>query len=126
MEREFLEGLGLEPQAIEAVLEAHGKVVQTHSRQLAALQLEHQVSEAVHKAGGRNVKAISALLDLETIASSEDVGAALEEAICGLKKESGYLFHSAVPVYARFTGAQEAPAKPATLAGALRERMKRK
>ena len=126
MDREFLEGLGMEPQAVEAVLEEHGKVVQAHSQQLAAVQLQQQVSEAVLGAGGRSVKAISALLDLDTIAKSEDVGAALEQAVAALKKDSGYLFYGAVPQYARFTGAQEEPRKVTTLAGALRERMKRK
>ena len=126
MEREFLEGLGMDPQAVEAVLEAHQRTVQAHQAQLAAAQLQQQVSEAVLGAGGRNVKAISALLDLEGIAQSEDVPGALREAIGALKKESGYLFHGTVPQYARFTGSQEQPAKVSTLAGALKERMRKK
>lgn len=127
MDRAFLEGLGMDAQAVEAVLEAHGKVVQEHQTQLAALQLQQQVSEAVHKAGGRSVKAISALLDMEAICQSQDVGAALEEAMSALKQDSGYLFQSATPPqYARFTGSQQMPQKATTLAGALKERMKRK
>lgn len=127
MEREFLESLGMDPQAVEAVLEEHQKTVQAHQAQVAALQLEHQVSEAVHKAGGRSVKAISALLDMETISKSEDVATALAEALSALKKDSGYLFQSAMPPqYARFTGTQDMTARPTTLAGALRERMRRK
>ena len=127
MDKEFLEGLGLEPQTVEAVLAAHGKVVQEHQAQVAAMQLQQQVSEAVHKAGGRNVKAISALLDLETIRGSENVGEALEEAIGALKQDSGYLFLSAMPPrYAQHTGTQETTRKPATLAGALKERMRKK
>ena len=126
MDREFLEGLGLAAEAVEAVLEAHNQVVQTAQAQLSQAQLRQQVSEAVLSAGGRNVKAISALLDLETIGSSEDVGQALQEAVAAVKKENGYLFHGTVPQYARFTGSQEPPAKVSTLAGALKERMKRK
>lgn len=127
MDKEFLEGLGMDAQTVEAVLEEHGKVVRAHQAQLAAATLQRQVSEAVLSAGGRNVKAISALLDLETIGKSENVAATLEEAIADLKKDSGYLFRSAMPPqYAKFTGSQEAPQKVSTLAGALRERMKKK
>lgn len=128
MDREFLEGLGMDAQAVDAVLQAHEKVLQAHGEQVAALKLEHQVSEAVHLAGGRNVKAISALLDLDSIAGSEDPASALEAALSQLKKDSGYLFYTERPPrYAPFTGAQE-PAAPQknTLAGALRERMTRK
>lgn len=127
MDKEFLEGLGMDPQAVEAVLQEHEKTVQVHQAQLAALQLQHQVSEAVHKAGGRSVKAISALLDMDGIAQSQNVETALTEALEALKKDSGYLFQSPMPPqYARFTGAQELPQKANTLAGALKERMRRK
>ena len=126
MEREFLEGLGMEPQAVEAVLAEYEKTVQAHQAQLAQLQLQHQVSEAVHAAGGRSVKAISALLDMDAIRGSENAEEALHDAIEALKKESGYLFGGQPPRYAPFTGAQEQPAKATTLAGALRERMKKK
>lgn len=127
MDKEFLENLGLDSQTVEAVLQAHDQVVRSHAAQLAEVQLQQQVSEAVLGAGGRSVKAISALLDLDAISKSEDVGEALEEAISALKKDSGYLFRSEMPPrYARFTGSQEPPAKATTLAGALRERMKKK
>ena len=127
MDKEFLEGLGMDAQVVEAVLQAHTQVVQEHQAQLKQAQLQHQVSEAVHKAGGRSVKAICALLDMDAISQRDDVAAALEEALTELKKESSYLFQSATPPqYARFTGAQEMPQKATTLAGALKERMKRK
>ena len=127
MDKEFLEGLGMDEQTVEAVLQAHTQVVQEHQAQLKQVQLQHQVSEAVHKAGGRSVKAICALLDMDAISQSDDVGAALEGALTALKEESGYLFQSPVPPqYARFTGTQPLPQKATTLAGALKERMKKK
>ena len=106
MDKEFLEGLGMDPQAVEAVLQEHEKTVQAHQAQLAALQLQHQVSEAVHKAGGRSVKAISALLDMDGIAQSQNVETALTEALEALKKDSGYLFEEETtpPPYAPGTG----------------------
>ena len=127
MDKEFLEGLGMDPQTVEAVLQAYEKSEQAHQTQLAELQLQHQVSEAVHKAGGRSVKAISAMLDMDAIRQSQNVQAALTEALEALKKDSGYLFQSPMPPqYARFTGTQEQPVKANTLAGALKERMRRK
>ena len=126
MEREFLEGLGLEPQTVEAVLQEHEKTLQAHQTQVQHMVLTHAVESAVQKAGGRNLKAVAALLDMEAIGSGEDVAAAAEEAVCALKKEHGYLFRSPVPPYAHYTGSQAAPAKPTTLAGALREHMRRK
>lgn len=126
MEREFLESLGMEPEAVEAVLAEHEKTVQAHHSLLAQLQLQHQVSEAVLTAGGRSVKAISALLDMEQIRQSDDVQSALQEAIEKLKKDSAYLFGGQPPRYAPFTGKQEQVQKATTLAGALKERMKKK
>ena len=121
-----MEGLGMDAQAVEAVLAEHQKTVQAHEEQVAALQLQHQVSEAVLCAGGRSVKAISALLDMDAIRGSENVGQALKAAIETLKKDSAYLFGGQPPRYAPFTGVQETPVKATTLAGALRERMKKK
>ncbi len=52
------------------------------------------LKDAITVAKGRNVKAITALLDVEALKGSknqtEDIKAALE----GLKKDSGYLFES--------------------------------
>ena len=127
MERAFLENLQLPEETVDAILAEHGKAVENHQAEISSLKLQHGVELAIHKAGGRSVKAISALLDLEGIAQSEDMEKALEESLSQLKKESGYLFETPQPPkYARFTGVKEnAPAAPATLAGALRERMRK-
>ena len=118
MDKEFLEGLGLEEAAVEAVLAAH-------AAQVAQLQLSHQVELAIGNAGGRNHKAISALLDMESLAKAEDLQTAAAEAVAAVKAENGYLFE-AVPKYAKFTGKAEPGQgnEPTTLAGALRARMK--
>ena len=119
MQREFLEGLGIGQEALEAILEAHGT-------ELRQLQLDAAVQSAVMKAKGRNVKAISALLDMQAIAASEDMAGALDTALEALKKENGYLFETQTPPpYASRTGAADTAAaqQPATLAGALREKL---
>lgn len=125
--QEFLEGLGLSEEVVSAILAEQEKSVQSHQAELSALKLQHAVEVAIHRAGGRSVKAISALLDLEGIENSEDMEKSLEDAIGQLKKDSGYLFEAAqAPKYARFTGVKEnTPSAPATLAGALRERMRK-
>ena len=118
--REFLQQLELSEETVESILAEQGKVMERHKEEISALKLQHGVELAIHKAGGRSVRAISALLDLDSIRQSEDVEKALEESLSQLKKDSGYLFESQqAPKYARFTGVREnAPAAPATLAGA--------
>lgn len=153
MEREFLQSIrvGEQPlpeEIVEAIWDAHGKAmeaarqtgaaweekynqaVQAHRQELASQRLESTMQMAVSKAGGKNLKAIAALLDLEKLAASEDLSGAMEAAVEQLKQENSYLFEAAQtpPPYARGTGAREtAPyTQPATLAGALREKYERK
>ena len=149
MKREFLQSLRVAEQpltkeVIDAIMEQNGldiqaakqagsaweekynQAVQQHSRQMKELQLEHQLAAAVSKAGGRNVKAVSAMLDMDTISASEDVPGALETALAQLKQENSWLFETQTPPpYARFTGTGgQTETAPTTLAGALKERMK--
>ena len=139
MEREFLQNIrvgefSLPEEIIDAILAENGKdmdnAAQTHAREMSALRVQSALETAVTKAGGRNLKAISALLDLDSLAAGEDLAAAMEAAVGKLKQENDYLFESTQtpPPYARGTGAREsAPnTQPATLAGALREKYERK
>ena len=122
MDREFLESLGLEAAAVDAVLEAHGQA-------MAGANLQHQVAMAIHAAGGRNQKAICALLDMDALAKAEDPKVAAAEAVAALKAENAYLFESPQPPqYAKNTGKADpgANSEPTTLAGALRQRMNAK
>ena len=127
MDKEFLEGLGLAPEAVEAILQQQASVDQAHQEALEALRMQSAVERAVHRARGKNVRAIAALLDLQAISQSQDRDRALEDALKTLKEENGYLFETAAPPpYAPFTGAAGNPApKVTTLAGALRERMRK-
>lgn len=136
MEREFLEQIRVGEQplpgaVIDSILEKHTQVLekarQTHTQELAQLRLQGALEAAVAKAGGRSVKAIAALLDMDSIGESDDMPKALDTALQALKKDSGYLFEQPAPTpppYARFTGTDGGrETRPATLAGALRERM---
>ena len=153
MKREFLQNLKtgdqpLSKEVIDAIMAENGRDIEAarqagsaweekyhraaaaHSQELAALRLDSALETAVVKTGGRNTKAIAALLDLEAIRTHEDLPGALEEALTQLKKEHSYLFDTGEvpPPYARGTGAREgAPTlQPASLAGALREKYERK
>ena len=103
--------------------------VETHRREISDLVFSHNLEKAILSAKGRNPKAITALLDVETLKASENQTADLEEALLQLKQDCSYLFQSETPPpYARGTGANqpETIQSPATLAGALLEKFERK
>ena len=145
MKREFLQSLKvgdttLPKEVIDAIMAENGKdiqlakqtgldweekynrAVEDHERQVKTLHLQNALQTAVTKAGGRNLKAISALLDLESMNEREDLPAALEEAVSACKQEHGYLFYQAAPPYAAGTGSQMPDCAPVSLADALRRR----
>lgn len=152
MKREFLQNLkvgdaSLSKEIIDAIMaengrdieaaksagsaweEKYNRAVQAHRQELSELRFASALEEAVKSCGGRNTKAIGALLDLDTIRSQGDPARALQEALEGLKKEHDYLFQPQTPPpYARGTGTREGDhhRQPDTLAGALREKYERK
>lgn len=142
MTREFLEELKLSGEVIDAVLAEHEKVLAEsrqavsaweekyqqaladHDAALAKLRFDGVLDRAITAAGGRSYKAITALLDLEALQTSEDPAVAAEEALLALKKDSGWLFQTPMaPPYASGTGtgAFRFP-DPQTLADALKEK----
>ena len=150
MKREFLQNIRLGDEAlpkevIDAIMAENGKdielakgaasqweekynqAVSDHEKAISALRTEHAVEQAVKDAGGRNVKAITALLDMESIKESDDLSAALHTAVEALKEKEGYLFAApAAPGFAPGAGTSAPHAHPATLAGALREKFEGK
>ena len=103
--------------------------VDTHRREMSELIFSHNLEKAILAAKGRNAKAITALLDIETLKTSENQTADLEQALQNLKQDCSYLFQTETPPpYARGTGGMtpEANKTPATLAGALLEKFERK
>ena len=134
MKREFLQGLMEMPkEVIDAIMAENGKDIhqlrascQEWEEKYHAARLDGAVNMAIAKAGGRNRKAITALLDVEALRQAEDMELAAGQAVQKLRQECGYLFEM-VPGYAVGTGAaqgQEDEA-PQTLAGALREKFAR-
>lgn len=125
MERDFLEQLGLEESAIDAVLTEHGKTVRSFEAQLQQVRFDAMFQNAVQRSGGRNAKAIGALLDLPQLCASEQPEQALDAALQQLKKENAYLFESPQPPrYAPLTGTRQTDPQQEnqTLAQALKAR----
>lgn len=109
--------------------DAHDQAVAGHQKELAGVKFQGVLDNAIVAARGRNAKAITAMLDLDTLRESEDQQAAIKTALEELKKESGYLFEDAgtPPPYAPGPGVgNPSPAAPATLAGALHEKYDKK
>jgi len=116
-------------EAAKAWEEKYNQAVQSHKQELAQMAFERTLHEGIAKAKGRNAKAITALLDVDTLKESENQADAIEAALEELKRDSRYLFEGDVPPpYARGTGAYQSPKEknPTTLAGALREKFERK
>lgn len=121
MEREFLLGLaGMSEEMADAILEENGKDIQLWQEKYRQAVYDGRLSRAIATAGGRNHKAIAALLDAESLKDADD--AAVLQAVEQVKAECGYLFCAPVP-YAPGTGAvQPEVEKSSSLADALRER----
>lgn len=109
--------------------EAHDKLVTDHTNELDGIAFQNVLSGEIKSAKGKNEKAITALLDVESLRGSEDRQQAVKAALEALKKDSGYLFDEdrTPPPYARNTGAgNQPPEKAGSLADALREKFSNK
>ena len=125
MDRDFLQQLGLEDAAIDAVIAEHDKTVQSYHTQLQQVRFDALFQNAVQRSGGRNAKAIGALLDMEQLQSDTQPEQALEKALAQLKKENSYLFDLPQPPrYAPGTGTRQSNPQQEnqTLAQALKAR----
>ena len=111
-------------QTIAQLEEGNQKALEEKARQV---EFSYLLKQAVKDSGGRNQKAVEALLDLEDLQKADKPETALQDAMNALQKEHPWLFQTQTPPpYAAFTGTQNPKANaPATLAGALRERFER-
>lgn len=143
MKREFLNGLmeGIPKEVVDAIMEENGRDIQAakesarqweerynqamaeQEQKLAKITFDARLREEISSAGGRNIKAITALLDTEALLGADED--ALRQAVAQVKKDCTYLFQTPqVPPYAPGTGAQDdpAPRETGSLADALREK----
>ena len=108
---------------------AYDQAAQEHEQHLAGIVFQNRLDSAITAFGGRNAKAITALLDTDALRNCEDPQAAMDDALKKLRAEAGYLFFDPTPPpYARGTGTQfrVSETAPTDLAGALREKFERK
>lgn len=99
-------------------------------KKIAEMQFQGLLNSAIATAKGRNGKAITALLDVDTLRGSKNQEADIQAALAELQKSSSYLFEAdeVPPPYAGGTGTHgisDPQGGPASLAGALRERYKK-
>ena len=132
MDREFLEKIrvgeeALPEEVMETILAQSRQEESAWQQRLRSLQLEGCLQRSVQQAGGRNVKAIQALLDMEAIGGSEDPQGAMDAAVRDLKARESYLFAAPqAPGYAAGTGSHDPHSgSPMTLAEALRAKFSR-
>ena len=121
MEKEFLLGLAELPEEVaEAILQEHGKEVALWQGRCRQAELQSRLSTAIAAAGGRNRKAIAALLDTEGLMDADE--AAIAQAVDRVKKDCAYLFYSGVPFVPGTGVVQQRQEKNGSLADALREK----
>lgn len=110
--------------------EKYNTAVEDHKKELEAIEFQRTLDTAISGAKGRNAKAITALLDVDTLKNSETQADAINAALEELKKSSGYLFDdgAAPPPYSAGAGgpAKNPPASTGSLADALREKFNTK
>lgn len=108
---------GFESQDIEAVRKSakewedkYNQALADHKAQMDDIAFNGEVDEAIKGAKGKNIKAIKALLDIETLKASKNRTSDIKAAVEALTKaeDSGFLFGDAqvAPPYAGGTGRQ--------------------
>lgn len=70
----------------------YNDAVTAHQQELADRDFRQLLETAITGSKGKNVKAITALLDVDTLKASKNQEADIKAALEGLKKDSGYLF----------------------------------
>ena len=108
MDKEFLLQQGLTEETAQTILQAHAQVVAGFEDRIRLMGAEHALKQAVTAAGGRNFKAISALVDRQAIEESQDMEAAAIGALEAIRRENPYLFASSA-AYAPGTGTAQNP-----------------
>lgn len=78
------------------------------AQKIADMQFEGAIKDAITAAKGKNVTAIAALLDRDTLRQSKNQAEDIKKALEGLKKDNDYLFdgEQTPPPYAPGAGSQ--------------------
>lgn len=88
---------------------------------LDGMVFDGRIRDAIAAAKGRNAKAISALLDVETLRASKNQEADIKAALEAVKKDNSYLFEAETPPpFAPGTGSAPAGGKYSSEINAIR------
>ena len=81
MEKEFLLGLEVSEEVAQAILDEHGKELTQMQSEIRQARFDCRLSRAIAAAGGRNHRAIAALLDPQALgdADEETIAQAVEQ-----------------------------------------------
>lgn len=95
-----------------------------YEAQIADMQFGASLEAAITTAGGRNAKAIKALLDVESLKASKDQTADIKAAIESCQKDNSYLFGTNEPInnpvaHTGGTGAGDVDSNTAALRAAM-------
>lgn len=90
---------GFEDQDIDGIRQSakdwekkYNDAVAEHNQKMADMAFQTNLESAITAVKGRNVKAISALLDVETLKKSTNQNDDIKAALEAVKKDNGYLF----------------------------------
>lgn len=95
MTREFLEGLEISEEAIEAILnkaEEMNRLLEEEKSKGAKMAQDIEIGNVLKQFGAKNDKAVKALLDIAAAENSDDFSLSLKEQLKKLKEENEYLF----------------------------------
>lgn len=92
----------IKPEELQATIDKLQKDLKAKDDEYAAKEADRlfrdSVREAITAAGGKNEKAVMALLDLETLKGSNNQKDDIKTALEAVKKENDYLFTSKEPI----------------------------
>ena len=111
MTKDFLEGLGLGEEAVEAILAEHRRELEAaeaeseslrrqvgeKENELLGARKDFAVEDELRKFGAKNNKAVRALLDMDAVTFDGEKLQGLIEQLEQLRKENGFLFGANAP-----------------------------
>ncbi len=80
--------------ALEKAEEEKAELIATYESKQAAERMKNALDEGLKKAGARNLTAVKALLDMESITLEEGTLIGFDEQLWQLKQENSYLFEA--------------------------------
>ena len=106
MDKEFLAELGLETDIIDKILEVNTGDIISIQNEFSKFKVSSAVDRALEQSKAKNLKAVSALLDMDKVVASEDGVHGIMEQIKALKTadDTKFLFENETSVKGALPG----------------------